>query len=96
MTVTLQVLYPRTEGTTFDTGYYVDTHLPLVGEHMGAHIASTLVTCAEEGDYFAIATLVFEDAAAREAGLAQAEPVLANIPKFTNTTPIMQMGTQVG
>ena len=39
MPMTLQVLYPVGDGISFDHDYYLNTHLPLVGEHMGEHLA---------------------------------------------------------
>ena len=44
MAVSLQVLYPVGEGTTFDYDYYLGQHMAIVGDVMGEHIESTLVT----------------------------------------------------
>ncbi len=97
MAVSVQVLYPTEGGSTFDHDYYQSQHMALVGEHMGPHIQSTVVTKGSDtpegpAPYHAIATIVFADAAAREAALAAAGPVLADIPKFTNSAPQMLMG----
>ena len=32
MALSLQVIYPTTDETHFDMGYYVGTHMPMVGE----------------------------------------------------------------
>lgn len=96
MAVSMQVAYPRAEGTTFDFEYYLDKHFALLGEHFGPHIQSTLVTRgADDAPYHAIATLVFADAAAREAALAKAAPVVGDIPNFTNSAAQIQMGDVV-
>ncbi|MEM8555793.1 MAG: EthD family reductase [Pseudomonadota bacterium] len=98
MAVTLQVIYPNSDGTSFDHGYYGETHLPLVGQHMGAHIESTLVTkgVSDPGGntaaVYAIASMVFVDKPALEAALAKAGPVIEDIPNFTNTVPQMVIG----
>ncbi|MCC5980079.1 MAG: EthD family reductase [Salinarimonas sp.] len=102
MRVSLQVLYPVGDNTRFDHSYYRDTHLPLVGRHMGAHIESTLVTKGIAGGpdtpppFHALATMVFADRAALEAALANAGPVLADIPNFTDSRPQMLIGEVVG
>ena len=44
MSTSLQVLYPIVEGTNFDYDYYLNKHMPMVGEAIGEHIQSTLVT----------------------------------------------------
>ena len=49
MSVSLQVIYPIGTETHFDFDYYVGTHLPLVGEHMGSHIERTVVTIGIAG-----------------------------------------------
>ena len=44
MPMTLQVLYPINDSSTFDDAYYKSTHIDLVNEHMGAHIQHLVVT----------------------------------------------------
>ncbi|MCC1491235.1 EthD family reductase [Cognatishimia sp. F0-27] len=101
MAVTLQVLYPTAGGTKFDHDYYRDTHMALVRTHMGPHIESTLVTKGLAGgpdtppEFHAVATMVFADQAALGAAMEQAGPVLADIPKFTDTKPQMLIGETI-
>ncbi len=87
------VAYPAGEGTTFDRGYYVLTHLPLVRSAWGPHgltDATGYFPEGGEGAPMAIAILTFRDAAAREAALGSAEagPVFGDIPNFTNAAPV--------
>ncbi len=102
MAVSLQVLYPVTKGSTFDFDYYSKTHLPLVGKHMGPHIASTVITKGQSGadgaaaDFHVVATILFEDQAAFEAAMAVAGPVVADIPEFYNATSQMLVGDVIG
>lgn len=98
MSVSVQVLYPVTEGTHFDIDYYYTKHTEVLHKHMGPHMERTLVTqgladgAGGPPQFYAIATLVFADEAARGAGLAAAGPVLADLPNFTNVQPMMLMG----
>lgn len=98
MAVTLQVLYPISDGSQFDDTYYAGTHMALVGEHMGPHIDTTVVTKGIAGGpdtppgFHAIATIVFADQGAMDAAMAVAGPVLADIPNFTNVKPQMLIG----
>ena len=102
MRMSLQVVYPVGDDTNFDHAYYCDTHLPLVGKHIGAHIESTLVTKGLAGGpdtpapFHAVATMVFADRSALDAALDTAGPVLADIPNFTNSRPQMLIGEVVG
>ena len=98
MAISLQVIYPVSDGTTFDYDYYTSTHFDLVGEHMGDHIDSMLVTKGLAGGpdtppgFHAIASLVFEDQDALNAALAVSDSVLADIENFTNVQPQMLIG----
>ncbi|WP_417700415.1 EthD family reductase [Pseudophaeobacter sp.] len=102
MSVSLQVIYPISEGTTFDYGYYSQTHIKLVAEHMGPHIEKTLVTKGVAGGpdlpppFYAIATITFADQAAMGAALKGAGPVMADLPNFTNVQPQMLIGDVIG
>jgi uncharacterized protein (TIGR02118 family) len=102
MTLSLQVIYPITETTHFDYDYYLQTHMLMVGEHMGAHIQDTLVTkgLAREPDAppqsYAVATMTFADQSEMDAALSAAGPVLEDTPNFTNTQPQMLIGEVVG
>lgn len=98
MAVSVQVIYPVVEGTTFDYDYYVDKHMKLVDETMGPHIQSTVVTRGLAGGpgappgFFAVATFVFRDDAAMKAALANSGPLGEDLANFTNTEPKFLIG----
>ena len=102
MAATLQVIYPVREDTSFDYDYYTTTHMALVGQHMGPHIESTVVTKGLAGGpdtpspVYAVATILFKDQAALGAAMQAAGPVVADIPNFTNTRPDMVIGEVIG
>lgn len=99
MAVSVQVIYPVSEGTTFDFGHYADTHMRLCQEIMGPHLKAMVVTKGTGGGapgsapgYHAVATFVFEDEAARSAALAKTAPLGADLANFTNVTPHFLIG----
>jgi uncharacterized protein (TIGR02118 family) len=98
MSVSLQVLYPVSDGSRFDLDYYLNSHMPLVDEYMGAQIERVLVTKGLAGGpdvppgFHAVATIVFHDQDAMNAAMAGSKPVLEDIPNFTNVTPQMLIG----
>ena len=100
MAMTVQAVYPITDGATFDYDYYVNTHLPLVRKHFGAHGMDTLSASrgvsggpGTEPPYFAIATMRFPDEASMKAALGAGEPVLADIANFTTCRPKLLIGS---
>lgn len=102
MPVSLQVAYPADNGSTFDFAYYLETHMKMVGEHMGAFIDHTIVTKGLAGGpdtpppFHAIATIVFKDQAAMNAAMKASGPVVADIPNFYDAAPKMLIGDVVG
>ncbi|MCV6586374.1 MAG: EthD family reductase [Marinibacterium sp.] len=100
MPMTLHVMYPVGDGTTFDDAYYGTTHMALVDEHMGSHLQSATATKGLAGGpgvpagFHAIATLVFADRDAMDAAMAASGPVMADIPNFTNVQPVTLVGEQ--
>ena len=96
--MSVQVMYPITETTSFDYDYYFNKHMQIVGETLGEHIQSTLVTKGISGGpdvpagYYAIATMVFEDQSAVDLALSKIRTALGDIPNFTNTEPVILMG----
>ncbi|WP_424985300.1 EthD family reductase [Microbulbifer sp. S227A] len=102
MSVSLQVIYPITDGTRFDYDYYLSTHMGLVAQHMGPHIERTLVTRGMAGgpdtppSIYAIATIVFADQNAMSAAMKLSGPVMADIANFTDVQPQVLIGEVVG
>ena len=94
MSVSLQVLYPTTGGTTFDHAYYTAKHLPIVDELMAPHTEQVIVVkgAGDPAPFHAVATMIFADAAARDAALAAAGPALDDIPNFYSGEPQVLMG----
>jgi uncharacterized protein (TIGR02118 family) len=88
--IRLSVLYPTTEGATFDHDYYRNQHVPLVMKTWGLETAE--IDRGVEGPYVAAVHFRFESqealAAARAAEGTRA--VLADIPNYTTITPITQ------
>jgi len=103
MAVSLQVLYPATDGATFDYDYYLASHMGLVGEIMGPFFSGPpLVTKGLAGGpdvpagYFATASMTFADQDALNGALGAAGPVLADIPNYFSGAPEMLIGEVIG
>jgi len=101
MSLSLQVLYPTANDTTFDHEYYASNHMAIVGEHMGPHIDNTLIVKGLAGGpdvppgFHAVATMTFTDQNALDAALGAAGPALADIPNFYSGEPQMLIGSVV-
>ena len=97
--IKVSVMYPNTEGTTFDMSYYCNTHMPLVRQKLGAALKGVAVEQgiggAEAGSrapYLAMGHLLFESVEAFHASFGpQAEVLLGDIPNYTNSQPTIQI-----
>lgn len=102
MAVSLQVLYPTANGTTFDHDYYMSTHSELVGKHWGSFIESGMITKGVSGGpgtpagYHVIGTVTFADQAALDAALAAIGPIIQDVPNFYSGEPQMLIGEVLG
>lgn len=88
--IRLSVLYPKTEGATFDHDYYRNTHVPLcvsTWDLDGAEIDRGL-----DGPYEAAVHLRFESVEAMQAAMAHegTAAILADVANYTTITPVMQ------
>jgi|SRR5688500_5475308 uncharacterized protein (TIGR02118 family) len=97
--IKVSVLYPNTAGSTFDMPYYVNSHMPMVKEKLGAALKGLAV---EEGlgggqpgtppAYKVMCHLQFDSVDAfQQAFGPHAETIVADIPNYTNTEPTIQV-----
>ena len=90
------VMYPNSEGATFDYDYYVNTHMKLVEEKLkpyGLQSWKVIKGLSGGGDapapYLCVGMVIFDTADGYDRGGAVVGPVLRDdIPNFTNVTPV--------
>jgi uncharacterized protein (TIGR02118 family) len=102
--VIVSVCYPRHSDSRFDYDYYLRTHVPLVESRWGgmglvkAKLMRGDLTLDGGGPAFElIALLTFSSMEAVEAALAaHGDEILADIPKYTNVQPLIQINQSLG
>ena len=89
--IRLSVLYPKTEGATFDHEYYRTTHVPLALATWGLDGAE--IDKGIDGPNEAAVHFKFESMEALGAALgAEASAaVTADVPNYTTITPVIQI-----
>jgi uncharacterized protein (TIGR02118 family) len=95
----VSVMYPNQKGSRFDLEYYRTTHMALVEKHMkpfGLLRAEVLRGISGGGGqpapYICIGNLYFDSADGYEkAGAASGGALRADIPNFTDVTPVRQI-----
>ena len=89
--IRLSVMYPETEGATFDHDYYQNKHVPLAVKTWGLDGAE--IDKGLNGPYVAAVHFKFEsmDALNAAMGSAGTGDVLADVASYTTIAPVMQM-----
>ncbi|NCY17934.1 MAG: EthD family reductase [Actinobacteria bacterium] len=89
--IRLSVLYPKTEGATFDHEYYANSHVPLAVSTWGLDGAE--IDKGIDGPYEAAVHFTFESMEAMGAALAAegTAAVQADVANYTTIVPAMQI-----
>ena len=88
--IRLSVLYPETEGATFDHDYYRDVHVPLCVKTW--NLSGAQIDKGINGPYEAAVHFTFEslDALGAAMGAPGTGEVMADVANYTTITPTMQ------
>ena len=97
--IIVSVLYPSGAGSKFDMDYYLQRHIPMVQRRLGAPLKRVAVERGLAGGapgapppYLAACHLYFESVEAFQGAFApHAEPIMSDVPNYTNTTPLIQI-----
>ena len=88
--IRLSVLYPATEGATFDHDYYRDSHVPLCLKTWG--LGSADIDKGVDGPYVAAVHFTFDSIEAMGAAMASegTGEVMADVANYTTIAPVLQ------
>jgi uncharacterized protein (TIGR02118 family) len=94
--IRLSVLYPKTEGATFDHDYYANKHVPLCCSTWG--LDSAAIDKGIDGPYEAGVHFTFESLEALGAAMGNegTGAVIADVANYTTIQPVMQTSEIVG
>ena len=98
--IRVTVLYPNRADTRFDIKYYLDHHIPMVRRFLGSALKGVEVEHGISGEvpgspapYVTIAHLLFDSIESFQASFApHALAINEDVPKYTNSDPIVQIG----
>jgi uncharacterized protein (TIGR02118 family) len=98
--VKVSVLYPNLAGTKFDMVYYLDHHIPMVRRLLGVALKGVSVEHGLSGGepgspalYIATGHLLFDSVQTFQTSFSpHAQEIMEDIPKYTNSEPLVQIG----
>ena len=93
--IRLMVLYPRGEGTHFNSEYWVSNHMPMLSSNLPKLKKWEADIAAPDSPYYAVAHMYFDSIEDVQATMSSAEigSVMGDIPNYTNTSPIISTNT---
>jgi uncharacterized protein (TIGR02118 family) len=95
--IVFSVLYPKTDGASFDHDYYINTHVPLAVEAWGLDPAQARIEKGIDGPYEAAVHFTFDSTDAMGAALASERTgeVMADVANYTTIAPVTQTSETV-
>jgi uncharacterized protein (TIGR02118 family) len=98
--VKVSVLYPNRASTKFDMAYYLNHHIPLVRRLVGSALKGVSVEQGISGEepgspapYATTCHLLFDSVLTYQTSFGpHAQEIVAGIPKYTNSEPVIQIG----
>jgi uncharacterized protein (TIGR02118 family) len=95
--IKVSVMYPFSEGKTFDMEYYEATHMPMVAKLLGSNLVKyTIEKGVASGipntplPFMAIGTFYVKDLSAYQAAITpNRDAIRADFPNYTNITPMI-------
>jgi len=97
--IKVSVLYPHKSGDNFNMDYYLESHIPMVRQKLGAACKGATVDHGLAGGapgtdpaYVAMGHLLFDSVDAFQAAFGpHAAAILADIPNYTTVQPVIQI-----
>ena len=97
--ITVTVMYPKTDHSRFDLDYYVQTHAALVREKFGSFglkdvrlMKGAALLDGSKPQFEVIANLTFASMQDLQGALqAHGQEIIADIAKFTDIQPVIQV-----
>ena len=91
--ISVHILYPRTDDSTFDMDYYVGSHMPMLANALGDSCQSWGATTCMGGDIAAIGWAMVDSKDAFDAAMGEhGAAIMGDVPNYTNVEPQLVLG----
>jgi uncharacterized protein (TIGR02118 family) len=90
--IRLSVMYPKTDGATFDHDYYRDSHVPLCLRTWGVDESHVEIDKGVDGPYEAAVHFRFDSVEAMQSAMASPGmgEIFTDVANYTTISPVMQ------
>jgi uncharacterized protein (TIGR02118 family) len=95
--ISMTILYPKTEDSTFDMDYYTSSHMPLLAKAMGDGCKGWGAATVMSDKHAAIGWILIDSMETFNAGMgAHGAEIMADVANYTNQQPEVIMGEVTG
>ncbi len=91
--ISIHIMYPKTDDSTFNMDYYTATHMPMLAAALGDACKGWGATKVTGGDWEAIGWCHVESQEAFDSAMAtKGAEIMGDVPNYTNTQPTLVIG----
>ncbi len=91
--ISVQILYPKSDDTTFDMDYYCKTHMPMLADALGDNCVQWGAANPGGGDYAGVGWAVVTSQEAFDSAMAEhGAAIMGDVPNYTNSAPQLVIG----
>ncbi|MEM9711621.1 MAG: EthD family reductase [Actinomycetota bacterium] len=91
--ISVLIMYPKTDDSTFDMDYYVETHMPMLADALGDACQGWGASTVSAGAWAAYGWAIVESQEAFDAAMAEhGAKIMGDVPNYTNVQPELVLG----
>ena len=91
--ISVVIMYPKTEDSTFDMDYYKSTHMPMLADALGDACQGWGAMTAKGGKWAAMGWAMVDSQEAFDAAMAaHGAKIMADVANYTNVAPELVVG----
>lgn len=91
--ISVVIMYPKTDDSTFDMDYYKSTHMPMFADALGAACQGWGAATVRTGTWAAMGWAMIDSQEAFDATMAEhGAAIMGDIANFTNVAPELIIG----
>lgn len=91
--ISIHILYPRTDDSTFDMEYYTSTHMPMLADALGDACQEWGASSIAAGPWQAIGWANVDSQEAFDSAMGEhGAKIMGDVPNYTNVAPELVVG----
>lgn len=91
--ISIHIMYPKTDDSTFDMDYYTSTHMPMLADAIGDACVAWGASTVKAGPWAALGWATVTSQEAFDAAMGtHGKAIMGDVANYTNVAPEMVIG----